>query len=81
MCLVRRISRRHSITAGFLTLWLTLVYPTRKIKDFSRGDPGAARSTLLADQMRRLRYSVVLRTPYESRRLAQQDAFADSGTM
>ena len=56
MCLVRRTSRRHSVTAGSLTLWLTL---------------GAACSTLLADQMRRLRYSVVLRTPYESRRERQ----------
>ena len=71
MFFVRRTSRRHSITAGFFALWLTLVYPTRKIKDFSRGDPGAACSTLLADQMRRLRYSVVLRTPYESRRERQ----------
>ena len=46
----------HSITAGFFALWLTL---------------GAACSTLLADQMRRPRYSVVLRTPYESRRERQ----------
>ena len=52
--------------AGSFALWLTL---------------GAACSTLLADQMRRLRYSVVLRTPYESRRLARQDAFADHDAM
>ena len=69
----RRTSRRvfHSSSCGIFSPRLTLVYPTRKIKDFSRGDPGAACSTLLADQMRRLRYSVVLRTPYESRRERQ----------
>ena len=39
-------------------LSLTQVYPTRKNKDFSRGDPDAACSTLLADQIRRFRYSV-----------------------